>query len=443
MLFLLFFCIIIGSCTTSKNPFFSKRSTHEIYSESIKQAGLAETVIGRAWLSEASKSLLQPQEATLPYRETGFFRAEKPAAFAYIFRVKRGQKLTVSVSTIPQRGFQFFTEIWRQTGNDFSLLASMDTSATELNFTVKKDEDLILRIQPELLQTVEYTIQVTAGPSLAFPVATSGKPRLISYWGADRDAGKRSHEGVDIEAAFRTPALAATEGIIGRVTNNNLGGKVVFLLDASTGNSLYYAHLDSQTVQPGQKVMPGDVLGFVGNTGNAKNTVAHLHFGIYTGNGAIDPLPFIKPENEKPKKVTASLKELNGWAHLTTDATILRGADQNSTVIKKVFKNDVVFISAATGDMYKVDLPSGETGYVKSDYISAKVLGRRNIKYPLKLLDAPDSLTATKALLKAPDSIELLGRYEDYLLLKNHEITGWVLKEKLRASGSLWNAFAF
>ena len=60
--------------------------------------------------------------------------------------------------------------------------------------------------------------------------------------------------------------------------------------------SVYYAHLDEQLVSQGQRVKKGDTLGLVGNTGNAKHTPPHLHFGIYTYNGAIDPLPFINKE---------------------------------------------------------------------------------------------------------------------------------------------------
>jgi hypothetical protein len=95
--------------------------------------------------------------------------------------------------------------------------------------------------------------------------------------------------------------------IISRVNENNPGGKVVFLRDANTGNNLYYAHLDSQIAVEGQKVKTGDTVGLVGKTGNARNTVPHLHFGIYTIGGAINPLPFINPDVKEPKKIAASL----------------------------------------------------------------------------------------------------------------------------------------
>jgi len=56
----------------------------------------------------------------------------------------------------------------------------------------------------------------------------------------------------------------------------------------------YYAHLDDYAdIRRGQLVAPGDVLGFVGNTGNAKGTPPHLHYGIYAGGGALNPYPLL------------------------------------------------------------------------------------------------------------------------------------------------------
>jgi murein DD-endopeptidase MepM/ murein hydrolase activator NlpD len=57
---------------------------------------------------------------------------------------------------------------------------------------------------------------------------------------------------------------------------------------------LYYAHLDRHAVSAGQRVRKGEIVGFIGNTGNARTTAPHLHFGIYRrGQGAIDPLYYV------------------------------------------------------------------------------------------------------------------------------------------------------
>jgi len=150
----------------------------------------------------------------------------------------------------------------------------------------------VLCLQPELERTGQYSLSIAVGPSLGFPVSGT-KAKAGSFWGASRDGGKRNHEGVDIFAPKGTPAVASEEGMITSVREGGIGGKVVWLRPTGKNYTLYYAHLDQQLVQPGQMVKKGDVIGTVGNTGNARTTPAHLHFGIYTFGGAVDPYPFI------------------------------------------------------------------------------------------------------------------------------------------------------
>lgn len=133
----------------------------------------------------------------------------------------------------------------------------------------------------------------TISKSLVFPVA--GKKSIIgSFWGAVRDGGKRKHEGIDIFARKGTAVVAVSDGIIVSRGNTPRGGKTLWL--QSTGHPMiaYYAHLDQQKVRNGQFVKKGQVIGTVGNTGNAKYTPPHLHFGVYTYRGAVNPLPYVR-----------------------------------------------------------------------------------------------------------------------------------------------------
>jgi murein DD-endopeptidase MepM/ murein hydrolase activator NlpD len=130
-------------------------------------------------------------------------------------------------------------------------------------------------------------------PGMVFPVA--GKRSIIgSFWGATREGGKRKHEGIDIFAAKRTPVVAVNDGIVVDVGNTAKGGKTIWLRSFYDDFYYYYAHLDRQLVRIGESVKKGQYIGTVGNTGNAKLTPPHLHFGIYSFTGAIDPLPHIK-----------------------------------------------------------------------------------------------------------------------------------------------------
>jgi murein DD-endopeptidase MepM/ murein hydrolase activator NlpD len=147
------------------------------------------------------------------------------------------------------------------------------------------------------LENLAYAIRLggmPAPPSLPVPVAGVKPARLVDTWGGARSEGRR-HEGIDIFAKRGTPVLAATEGIVMRVGTNRLGGQVVWVLGPG-GQRHYYAHLDSYgDVHAGMRIGAGSIVGYVGTTGNAATTPPHLHYGIYTAAGAINPFPFLRP----------------------------------------------------------------------------------------------------------------------------------------------------
>jgi peptidoglycan LD-endopeptidase LytH len=128
---------------------------------------------------------------------------------------------------------------------------------------------------------------------IAMPFEDVSKRQVADTWGAPRGAG-RTHEGQDIFAPKGTPILSATTGYVYKIGENNLGGQTVSVISAG-GRVYYYAHLDAYApgLEVGDPVTTRTVLGFVGTTGNAQGTPPHLHFGIYTMSGAINPLPLL------------------------------------------------------------------------------------------------------------------------------------------------------
>jgi murein DD-endopeptidase MepM/ murein hydrolase activator NlpD len=122
------------------------------------------------------------------------------------------------------------------------------------------------------------------GPGFYCPVA--GPSTFVDTWGAPRSGGRR-HQGVDMLAARGTPAVAVVSGVT-RISRNRLGGNALWL-SGSDGNTYYYAHFDRYgKIGP---VAGGDVIGYVGDTGNARGT-PHLHFEVHPGGGpAVDPYP--------------------------------------------------------------------------------------------------------------------------------------------------------
>ena len=156
---------------------------------------------------------------------------------------------------------------------------------------------LILLLFPALRHPILLARLITspAPTAVRIPVMGVTKAQVPNSWGAARSGG-RSHRGVDIFAARGTPVLSATEGIFIRVGTNALGGQVINVLGPGR-QSHYYAHLDRYGgFKTGDVVHAGNIIGYVGNTGNARDTPPHLHYGVYDPvEGAINPWPLLIP----------------------------------------------------------------------------------------------------------------------------------------------------
>lgn len=132
----------------------------------------------------------------------------------------------------------------------------------------------------------------------------SGSVRLpvagLAYWSDDWHAPRccpeaHKHQGLDIFAPKNAPALAVAEGTITRLVNGPVSGKAVYLTDAQ-GTYYFYGHLNrfAPRLRQGQQVRLGQVIGYVGSTGNAMGTPAHIHFEIHPGGGsAVPPKPHV------------------------------------------------------------------------------------------------------------------------------------------------------
>ena len=146
--------------------------------------------------------------------------------------------------------------------------------------------------------------------TLSMPVQDVTKRQVTNTWHAPRGTDRR-HEGQDIFAPKGTPILSATDGYIIRIGENSLGGQTVSVM-GSGGRVYYYAHLDSYAprIEEGDYVTTKTVLGYVGTTGNAAGTPPHLHFGVYSSGGAINPLPLLsdRPQENTSKRKSATDK---------------------------------------------------------------------------------------------------------------------------------------
>lgn len=326
-IFFLLISIYSFSCGSKLKNVFGNRTPHEKYADKLDDRDLDKTPEGRAWLQASKAALDNPIEVSLPYRQQGAFHPDKPRALGLQFTARAGEKLNFILTKKVERSLPLYADIYREPNTAMPVL-SIDTATNNFSFDVEEAGTYVLRLQPELARSGEYGLSVSIGPSLEFPV--SGKKAAVgSVWGDARDGGKRRHEGIDIFAPKLTPAVAAANGLITGVREGGIGGKTVWLRPEGKSFTLYYAHLDQQLVQEGQQVKKGDVVGLVGNTGNAATTSPHLHFGIYSWSGAVDPLPFVnKNVRTAPavadKKLTAQLKLTK--AQKTVDGSTVKAA---------------------------------------------------------------------------------------------------------------------
>jgi murein DD-endopeptidase MepM/ murein hydrolase activator NlpD len=118
-----------------------------------------------------------------------------------------------------------------------------------------------------------------------------GRTSFTDTWG-DARAGHR-HQGTDIMAAYGLPVVAVISGTI--KTDYSSAGGISLYLRGTDGNEYFYAHNSRNVAVTGQHVTTGQVIAYVGNTGNARGGASHVHFERHPGGGAaVDPYPFLR-----------------------------------------------------------------------------------------------------------------------------------------------------
>jgi len=339
----------------------------EHYEQELYKAKLEKSVAGQTWFRVSRSVLTDALFSTAPYQER-FFLGDSIPAQSIRLKIPEGRKLVITPSkNTEDSASKFFMELYRiKTNGKPQRIEYLKTGENELVLSDHGGDTLLLRLQTGLNETLKVSLALTTLPSLTFPIASYGMQNLISFWGAQRDGGVRSHEGIDIKAPRGTPVVASDNGFITQTGTNNLGGKIVFLSPNGSPYSLYYAHLDSQLVSVGQRVVRGDTLGLVGNTGNAITTTPHLHFGIYArGSGAVDPFPFINDKKEKLPGLPVTSKWLGDTVRLRSKANLyFSPAFSNAEKIRILSKNDTVRILGELSKGFRVKLADGTKGYI-------------------------------------------------------------------------------
>ncbi|MFD2825189.1 peptidoglycan DD-metalloendopeptidase family protein [Leeuwenhoekiella polynyae] len=362
--------LLFASCSklTKATDFITQPTAREVYARNFESDSLPYIF----WNMAFKEALQDSLHVNSPYQEMGIFNPKINPVYAYELYLERGRNYDFSVLTDTINPLVFI-DLYEKTSDSISPFKLEEQAAYEqstLNFSPKKSAIFKVVFQPQLNAASNFTLTISSTPGYSFPVAGISSKAIQSYWGAPRDGGKRSHEGVDIFASRGTPVLASVAGKVSRTGNLGLGGKQVWLRDGLLGNSLYYAHLDSIIVTNGQRVKIGDTLGLVGNTGNARTTPPHLHFGVYSrGSGAINPLPFVKEEAKLADNQKAS-EIYNRYLVKSVRANLRSSASAKSQQIGSLTRLDTVNLLGETADWLHVETSTAKRAFVHKSLVT-------------------------------------------------------------------------
>ncbi|WBL22617.1 M23 family metallopeptidase [Zunongwangia sp. HRR-M8] len=355
-----------ASCSrlNKATDFITNPSAKEVYKRDYNISDELFTI----WEQQHDLGLKDSLKIDLPYAENGHFMPKSFPIYAYELNLNAGEIFDLEIFTDSINDLVFI-DFYRTTDNSLKRIESAEIDQKIFQYEIKESGLYKILIQPAIETQAEFVFKFNSKPAYIFPVADGKNNNIQSYWGAARDGGARNHEGIDIFAKRGTPVLAATIGRIGFTGEKGLGGKQVWLRDPKRGQSLYYAHLDSIAKTSGN-VNAGDTLGFVGNTGNARTTPPHLHFGIYK-HGAINPLYFVKKTEEFKPQIAKFDKKLT---NLITKSSIANLRDKpttsNSQILGQAKNQDTLQLLGKTGDWYHVRPKNKSASFIHESLVA-------------------------------------------------------------------------
>lgn len=230
---------------------------------------------------------------------SGWVSALSAAFAALLFVTACASTTTVVVNSTPppapQSDDDDFSQLIAQLRSDLNRYNGRQiekTPALTAKADTKKERD------SEFASRAKALFSPLQGAGLFMPVVGVQPYDLANSWGDARDGGRRKHKGIDIFAPKGTAVVAVADGIVSYIGEQPKGGNCLWLT-TEDGRSFYYAHLDrwAAGLFEGMEVRSGDLLGYVGNTGNAKTTPSHLHFGVNDNDEMVNPFPLLTKAN--------------------------------------------------------------------------------------------------------------------------------------------------
>jgi murein DD-endopeptidase MepM/ murein hydrolase activator NlpD len=427
--------VLLGGCQQVDvvREYFRDPTPHEQYLLNLAHAGLTETALGEDWIQASREAITEPLVMDAPYLEEGFFPPQEASALGYRFALRRGQRLIIKVDLEGSETARLFVDLFRCAPDSTRAPVPVRSgeAGIEMVFEPRRNADYLLRVQPELLRGGQFTVTIEKEPALEFPVAGRTSRSIGSFFGDPREGGRREHHGVDIFAPRGTPVVASAEAYVSRVDTTPVGGRVIWLRDSERRASIYYAHLHELLVREGATVSPGDTIGLVGNTGNARTTPPHLHFGFYLrGEGPFDPWDFLVELPSDLEPVEVELAELGNWVRITGQDIHLRDRPtRRGQILADLPQHTTVRVLGGIGTWYRVELPDGGAGFVAgrlTEQLAEPLrLERLAQEQPLQAQPLPDAPVMGEIPTGA--DVAVFGTFGDYLFVQSpNGKSGWM-----------------
>ncbi len=408
---------------------YHPRDDHAAYRRALSALELDRTALGVDWIASGERALEAPVSVSSSAFKMGYFNPLQPDAAGFLFTAQEGKTIEVTVSVDGEERMTLFADLFRaDDSGTLHHVASAGAGDRRLVFETRRPDTFILRIQPELLRGGRYFLTIKTDATLGFPVQGKNTDAIWSFFGDPRDGGAREHHGVDVFAPRGTAVLSPADGEVVHVRWNRLGGNTVGVWDASRRMYYYFAHLDEQLVTVGQRVQVGDVVGTVGDTGNAEGGLPHLHFGMYVDmREPIDPYHFIAHVAGTLGPVEIDETPIGLWSRTVSNETPLYpGAEATGTRDFLEARRPVLVIGAQRL-RYRVLLPSGRTGYVDAEAIepaAAPVAVKTSAGAPARI--RPDRSSEIVAELPRGEEIPVLGWSDGHALALVQGTPLWV-----------------
>lgn len=393
-------------------------SPHDSYYSALLRENLKATA--ERWKVEAEESLAAPLRISLPYSERRLLEADYLQPITFAFDLKVDELIQVTIFPSINTRAEVFVDVFyvKDAAAEPMRIDSMAAKDQQLKISAEHTGQYLVRIQPSHAAQGVMDIAITSPLRYGFPVDTERENAVQSFFGVDRDGGARRHEGIDIFAPRGTPVIAAEAGRVSRVGDTPRGGKNVWV--RGDNRSFYYAHLDSIAVSAGDRVMRGEVLGTVGNTGNAVTTSPHLHFGIYKfAQGAVDPLPLVGRKKSVTTYAPPIVELAPRWLSVNTEKANLRsGPSLETTIVASLMRAELVQVDSVAGDWLRVTTGKGTKGFIARRLTETPSESILTLTENYMAFSLPDDTAPVVGDFSAGDKLPTLGHFGSFARIK-------------------------